>query len=63
MEACKICVEACRSCGLDPHDPRCGVCGMLHGGEVTHGGWAYSTCSRCGRMVSPDRLDGTGGSI
>lgn len=61
MEACKICVEPCRVCGMDPHDPRCGICGMLHPMAVNHVGMAYSTCGRCGRMVSSERLRDTGG--
>ena len=57
MEACKICVEPCRACGMDPHDPRCGICGMIHEGPVKHTGTAYSSCGRCGRKVSGDRLN------
>jgi len=56
MEACKICVEPCTACGMDPHDPRCGICGMLHQEPVSHAGVAYSTCVRCGRRVSSQRL-------
>lgn len=51
MEACKVCVEPCRACGLDPHDPCCGVCGGIHDAAERHVGVAYATCERCGRTV------------
>jgi len=51
MEACKVCVEPCKECGLDPHDPRCGICGMIHDSLDSHGEVGYTVCHRCGRKV------------
>lgn len=55
MEECKICIEPCRGCGLDPHDPRCGICGSLHKDNQQHEPPGIK-CHRCGRMVHRDRL-------
>ncbi len=65
MEACRICVEPCRACGMDPHDPKCGVCGGLHrslskheAAPITAGAEGqYVTCPRCGRTVGGQVAD------
>jgi hypothetical protein len=53
MESCRVCTEPCKVCGLDPHDPRCGICGGVHSPNElqSHWGVAYTACSGCGRTV------------
>lgn len=68
MEACKICSAPCIGCGLDPHDPKCGVCDVIHPEWESQAIAAFAagnrnmvharavTCPRCGRAVAQERL-------